>query len=640
MIGRRVFVSGGAGVIGLELVPRLVRAGATVLVGDLKPRPASFESCVIYRQGDLNALSQAELDAFAPDVFIHLAATFERSTESIEFWGENFRHNVMLSHHLMTLGRRCPTLRRVVFASSYLIYDQSLYQFDTEQKAGVCLNEEHPISPRNLTGMAKLAHETELKFLDGFEEYPFTSICVRIFRGYGRNSRDVISRWVRALIAGEPITVYRREGLFDYTYAADSAEGLLRLAQADHATGVVNLGTGRSRRVSDVVTTLQQHFPDAQVNEVESDIPFEASQADVSKLRSILNWVPAYDLEDAIQEIVDFERAQCRSQKTGSAQRLGNVLITSAARKAPLVRAMKSAAQRIGSEIEIIAGDIDPDAPTQHVADGFWPMPRTEVGELPALLSGCIARGIRAILPTRDGELTFWAENRAAFAEQGIEVIVSKSDSVACCLDKLAFAEFGIANDLPTIPASIKPEDIDADRFVVKERFGAGSRSIGLNLELDAAREHAKTLDAPIFQAYFQGLEISIDAWINRDGTPAGLVLRRRDRVVNGESQTTTTFRDPQIEAEAWRILAAFDLYGPVVMQAIVINGSTLEIIEINARFGGASTTSLAVGLDIFYWSITTAFGMAEGQIDFLRSDHEVRQIRLPSDTLIYDPDI
>ncbi|MEM7615263.1 MAG: NAD(P)-dependent oxidoreductase, partial [Pseudomonadota bacterium] len=306
--GRRVFVSGGAGVIGLELIPKLVAAGAQVLVGDLKPRPAAFGPAVSYFHGDLNTLSQTQLDAFAPDIFIHLAATFERSTETIGFWGENFRHNVLLSHHLMTLGRACPSLRRVVFASSYLIYDQTRYQFDAEQTAPTRLAEGDPISPRNLTGMAKLAHETELEYLAGFDDYAFSSVCVRIFRGYGRNSRDVISRWVRALIAGEPITVYRPEGLFDYTYARDSAEGLMRLAASDQATGIVNLGTGRSRKVRDIVQTLRQHFPEAQIHEAESDIPVEASEADTTRLQALINWLPEYTLEDAIAEIIRFER--------------------------------------------------------------------------------------------------------------------------------------------------------------------------------------------------------------------------------------------------------------------------------------------------------------------------------------------
>src|SRR4051794_16458707 len=129
MKGRRVFVSGGAGVIGLEIIPRLIARGAIVLVGDLKPRPSAFDPTVIYRHGDLNTMTLVELKAFAPDTFIHLAATFERSTETAGFWEENFLHNVRLSHHLITLCRDLKCLRRVVFASSYLIYDPARYQF-------------------------------------------------------------------------------------------------------------------------------------------------------------------------------------------------------------------------------------------------------------------------------------------------------------------------------------------------------------------------------------------------------------------------------------------------------------------------------------------------------------------------------
>ena len=175
----------------------------------------------------------------APDVVIHLAATFERSKETPEFWDENHHHNVELSHHLMTLVKDAECVRRVVFASSYLVYDPSLYLFDRPAEAVHSLVESDPVMPRNLTGMAKLTHEHELRFLDDAGQYGFTSVSARIFRGYGRGSRCVISRWIHDLITGRPINVYRPEGRFDFIYARDSAEGLLRLAASD-VTGIVN----------------------------------------------------------------------------------------------------------------------------------------------------------------------------------------------------------------------------------------------------------------------------------------------------------------------------------------------------------------------------------------------------------------
>ena len=124
MKNKRIFVSGGAGVIGREMVKKLVPQGAVVMVGDLSPIPDDFPKNVIYRRGDLNYITQQELDSFNPEIFFHLAATFERSTETYEHWEENFWHNIRLSNHLMTLMRNVPDLKRVVYASSYLIYNK------------------------------------------------------------------------------------------------------------------------------------------------------------------------------------------------------------------------------------------------------------------------------------------------------------------------------------------------------------------------------------------------------------------------------------------------------------------------------------------------------------------------------------
>lgn len=633
MKGKRVFVSGGAGVIGREMIPRLVEQGATVLVGDIKPRPEEFPKEVIYRRGDLNNMTRKELERFSPDSFIHLAATFERSEETKEFWEENFWHNVRLSHHLMTLAKEVPSLKRVVFASSYLIYHPSLYQFGENQASPVSLKETDPILPRNLTGMAKLAHEIELRFIDKFYSSKFSTVCARIYRGYGRNSRDVISRWIRALLDKETITVYRPEGLFDYVYAADTAEGLIRLAGADEVTGIINLGTGRSRRVQDVVDVLGTHFPDMRVSSADSDLPFEASQADITLLEKKIGWVPEYDLERAIPEMIAFERA--KKERVNVTTVTPKILVSSASKKVPLVKAMQSAARKFQPDAKVVAGDMDPKAITAFVADEFWEMPRLSAVKLDDLIRECKHRGITAILPTRDGELAFWAEHRDAFQAENISVMVSNAGAVDLCVDKLRFSEFGEQNSLPIIPSALDINDIAAERLVVKERFGAGSRSLGLNLDRKAAIEHARSLDAPIYQPFVAGEEVSVDAWLDASHRVKGVVLRRREYVVNGESQITTTFSNGEIERGVIRVLEALQLSGPVVLQAFVDEHGSIHVIECNARFGGASTTGIAAGLDSLYWSILEAHGCDLEGHPFVRSDEEVRQVRVPTDIYV-----
>ena len=634
--GSRIFVTGGAGVIGMELVPILVSIGADILVGDLKVQPDEFKGTVRYLQGDLNNLTLNELLGFDPEVIIHLAATFERSTESPSFWDQNFHHNITLSHHIMSLARKCQRLKRAVFASSYLIYDPTLYQFDKPQSCPRSLNENDMIRPRNLTGMAKLAHEQELHFLASFAECQFSIVCARIFRGYGRRSRDVISRWIRSLLNGESIKVYRPEGYFDYIYAADSAEGLVRLAACEAASGIVNLGTGYSRRVSDVVHILKTQFPTAVIDYVDSDIQFEASQACTKKLLSLIDWIPNRSMESAILEMISFELEEVKQKSPyiGLSTRKRSILLTSASRKVPLLKALKDAAKRIDPNLEIIAGDTDPMAITKFIADHFWQMPIINDNSLDELIEGCLSRSISVIFPSRDGELEFWARHKFAFSKVGIEVIISPHNSIARCRDKLAFSSFGVSSDLPIIPSSNIPYSFGSSNLVVKERFGAGSRGIGINLTLEAAIQHARDLEEPIFQPFKTGPEISIDGWADKYGKVLGVVLRYRDKVVSGESQITTTFRNDKLEDQAITVLTALQISGPVVLQAIIVNES-LQVIECNPRFGGASTAAIGAGLDSLYWSLNESLDGIKNPL-FKRSLGEIRQIRLPIDCLIH----
>jgi carbamoyl-phosphate synthase large subunit len=188
------------------------------------------------------------------------------------------------------------------------------------------------------------------------------------------------------------------------------------------------------------------------------------------------------------------------------------------------------------------------------------------------------------------------------------------------------------------IPSALSLEGAPWERCVVKERRGAGSRSIGIGLDRAQAATHARTLSEPIFQPFLAGEEISADAWLDRAARLKGLVLRRRDLVIDGESQVTTTFRDARIESEIAGLLGALDLRGPVVVQALLHADGSINVIECNARLGGASTAGIAAGLQSLYWSLLEAHG---GNVDhevFERAPGEIRLVRVPSDLILHDP--
>ena len=152
----------------------------------------------------------------------------------------------------------------------------------------------------------------ELDFLRHFKNDNFTSVSVRIFRGYGKNSRDVIFSLGQRRFTEKRFLCTDLK-VFLIIYMPEIQQGLLKLGLSDYE-GVINLRTGRSRRVAELVEILRKHFPNMSSEEVASDIPFEASQADLTELRKTINWVPEEDLETTIPAIIAFEKSREEEQ--------------------------------------------------------------------------------------------------------------------------------------------------------------------------------------------------------------------------------------------------------------------------------------------------------------------------------------
>ena len=314
------------------------------------------------------------------------------------------------------------------------------------------------------------------------------------------------------------------------------------------------------------------------------------------------------------------------------------MLVTSAGRKVPLIRAMVVALKRINPMGKVIAGDSDPLSPAQFFAEDFWAMPVLNEMGAAELFKQLKSRRVTTVFPTRDGELSFWAALKTDLAAEGIHVVVSPTNALNRCLDKLEFAQWAQERDLPVIPASLDASAYGNRPLVVKERFGSGAKGVALNLTVRAAQSHAQHLTSPIFQPYIAGEEISIDAFLDQNSMLHGLSIRSRDNVINGESAVTTTFRNEKIEAEAGGFLTELELQGPVVMQAILTDDG-MEVIEVNPRFGGASTASIAVGLDLLYWALAENKTREGGLPRFERAEKNVRQIRVPHDKVLYGSD-
>jgi carbamoyl-phosphate synthase large subunit len=437
------------------------------------------------------------------------------------------------------------------------------------------------------------------------------------------------------LLRNEQITVYRKEGMFDYIFAEDTAEGLIRLAQSDAAEGVINLGTGKARKVSDVIDILKGHFPLLTYVEKdeEASIPYEASQAKISKLWQLTQWRPQYSLEESISEIVNYERSKVGKRSVQQTEKGPfNVLITSVSKKIPLITCIRKAQKTVDPKGRLYGGDANHNCLGKYFVDTFYPMPTLEEDRIESIVEYCMRNDIKAIVPTRDGELLYWAIHKAHLATHGINVMVSHTDAIENTLDKLRFYELGKSLGFPVIETSLDSSELTSANLVVKERFGAGSASIGLGLTQNEALLHGKGLKQPIYQPFVKGLEYSVDLFITSSFELKGAVSRSRDIVVGGESQVTTTCAQPVLEEICTAFALKLKLSGHIIFQVIEDLNGSFQIIECNPRFGGASTLSVESGLSSFYWYFLECQGVDVSPYPFSRKASGLKQIRIPAD--------
>ncbi|ASR45620.1 carbamoyl-phosphate synthase [Paenibacillus kribbensis] len=318
-----------------------------------------------------------------------------------------------------------------------------------------------------------------------------------------------------------------------------------------------------------------------------------------------------------------------------------NVMIMSISQKVPMIKAVRDALHRARPGAKLYGADISASCLGQYVVDVFWLCPSLQDLTVDSLISYCHAQEISVIIPSRDGELLYFAEQRQQLEKAGIRVMISDVDAVELCLDKLRFYEVLVKQGYPVIPTFTELEAIatssyyNVGQYVVKERFGAGSINAGIGLSPHETKRHAKRMLNPVFQPLIQGMEYSVDVFLTGESKAVGAIVRQRNWVMNGESQITTSVRYPEIEELCQQIAEQFRFRGHVIFQLIVDGDKRQHLIECNCRFGGASTLSLAMGLDSFFWFLKESEGTQIDDLFFHRSAHEKMLVRHAEDLIL-----
>jgi carbamoyl-phosphate synthase large subunit len=253
-----------------------------------------------------------------------------------------------------------------------------------------------------------------------------------------------------------------------------------------------------------------------------------------------------------------------------------------------------------GHGVRVIGVDADELAAGLRLADEGAVVPRADdpsyVAEIVAVARRTQAT---AVVCTVAEEMAGLARAEYQLRDAGAGIWIPSATALEACLDKWRFVQVMQRAGVKVPATSLERVDRVPGPWIVKPRFGRGSRDV---YTADDSRDLAwalRRVDQPIVQTRVTGREFTVDALVDPYGTLAGAVPRWRLETKAGISTKGRTFSDDALVARTGEVLAAVGLTGPANVQGFVDDAGTITFIEVNPRFSGGLPLSIAAGADL-----------------------------------------
>jgi UDP-glucose 4-epimerase len=301
--GERIIVTGGAGFVGSNVVRRLLKAGATVVVLDdfytgVEENLLAGEAGLEIVRGSVTDFDLVRDVVRGASVVIHEAA--RNIIVSTRNPREDYEVNIGGTLNVLMAVREL-NVRRMVYSSSASVYGNPRY---------LPINEDDATNMLSPYAVSKFAGENYCKAF--YESYGVSTSVVRYSNVYGPLQRPdnpycgVVAKFFEAAMSGQPPRIHGDgEQTRDYTFVDDVVEATLLAALSAKAEGqVYNVGTGRETTVNHLARMILEITGCAQepayVDRRDID-NIRRRVLNIEKIRRELRWVPTVTIEQGLR---------------------------------------------------------------------------------------------------------------------------------------------------------------------------------------------------------------------------------------------------------------------------------------------------------------------------------------------------
>jgi nucleoside-diphosphate-sugar epimerase len=303
--GKTILVTGAAGFVGSHLAERLARISGVKLLLLSRVERQSTENKLVWLKNKLERLTPeywSSLDIGQIDYVFHLGGFIPRISADGNRIDQIVDDNILGTRALLHGLPGKPA--KLIFSSTVDVYAQP--------KNGEVLTESSKVSPATLYGASKLFCESLVSEWAKQKDVGYSILRYGHIYGPGEERfAKLIPRVIRSLLADQaPVVHGHGSAVRDFLYVGDVVEATVRAASAEGSIGPINIVSGESVSVKEIVQLLIRSAGGRTDMRFSPEMPEGSSlRFDGEMMRTLLGDWPMTNLEKGLaSEIESFRR--------------------------------------------------------------------------------------------------------------------------------------------------------------------------------------------------------------------------------------------------------------------------------------------------------------------------------------------